>query len=143
MSIDVSFLRQSSPQYEQILADATDSGRTVTGVDKVAQRLLLHLLTRKDSIPQSTAGCEFLDLCLNGNVTTENDVFVIFASSLNTVVQAIQAEQLDTDPEDEQLAGVGIENLQLTEDSASLNIVIRTVAGDKKKLPVPLKFILA
>lgn len=142
MTIEVSFWRKDAKTYKQVLADEIDSGRIVEGPEKLAQRFVLHLFTRKDSIPKSSAGCEFLDRVSNSNITTENDIFAVFTSVLPTIVAAIQAEELEDDPANEKFAGVGVKELQLSAGSLKLNIVIRTSSGEKIPISIPLNFLL-
>ena len=144
MAVDVSMWRKGSGRlYDQLLADDLDSGRVVSGTEKLAQRFLLQLMTRSGSVPQSTVGCEFVDRLLTGNVTTESDVFVIFAASINTVSSQLRAEELADDTDDEKFAGVGIVDLTLSGETLQLNLRLRTVAGSVTNIAVPLNFVLA
>lgn len=148
MSYDVSVFRDErvTPQQRfapQVLADALDSGRTITGPRKVAQRVCLQLMTRLGSVPQSDAGCGFVDSLVLGNVTTEQDVFVAFATAVTTVVNKVQAEQLEDDPDDEKLEGIAVRSLVLTPGTVTLNVDLLLASGESSPLNVPLNFLVA
>ena len=141
--IDVSLFRKTKPFYEQVFADELDSGRVVTGTEKIAQRFILELLTVTDSVPQLTAGCAFITRLATGTVTNESDVFVIFVSVLNTVVMNLKALETEDDPNEERLSSIKIESLTVAEASLNLNLRIQTAAGTTQNISIPLQFLLS
>lgn len=146
MGYDVSIFRSERPTVggatPQVLADATDSGATVSGSRKLMQRVTLHLMTVAGSIPRSDAGSPFVSRLVNGKVTTETDVFVILTSSLGVVARAVRAEESDDDPDDEKLAGLQTVRLLLEPGAVVLTVRVRTAAGVREEIDIPLNFLL-
>lgn len=143
MSYDVAFYRAtSSGPVEQVLADALDSGRIVSGPEKLAQRFLLELMTKKNETPGLTGGSDFLNRLQNMNARTETDVFTALASSINEVVSTLQAAELETDADNERLVSVRIDRLELDVGTLNLRLRLKTRAATLVPVEIPLDFLL-
>lgn len=142
MSYDLSAFRQTaSGPYEQVIADARDSGRTVAGAEKLAQRFVTELLTRTGEVP-GIPGCAFVDRLRAGNARTETDVFTALASAVSTVVTTLQAAETDGDADEERLTGVRIRRLEVDDNRLTLVLLLRTRAAVTPTVNVPLDFLL-
>jgi hypothetical protein len=143
MTIDVYAFRDDGDVYAtQVLADEKDSGRTVAGTNKLAQRFVLQLLTVKGSVPgDDQAGCEFVSRLVQGGVASELDVFTAFNASVGPVVAALQAQETADDPDDERLAGVQVNRLVLSPGHLTLDVTLRTRADTMATLSLPLNFV--
>ena len=126
----------------QALADSMDSGRTVVGMEKLAQRFLLELLTPTDEIAQETMGCPFIDRLTTGNFSSESDVFVAFSSAAGLVVSRLKEAETADDPDNERIASVRAVSLTLANGAMRLAIRLTNQAGTASNLTVPLDFLV-
>jgi hypothetical protein len=136
----LSFLRATgSGPYDQLLFATNNSGTTVTGTPKLAQRFLLHLLTPKGSIRyRPTQGCNFLPQLYQGKAGTEADVFAAFAGSLPDLQTNLSAEELNTDPPVELFRSARMTQLAVGNGLVTATIVVSSQAGTPETLNIPL-----
>lgn len=143
MSHDVGFYRTNKTgPATQALADAKDSGRNVSGPEKLGQWFVTELLTKKGDIPGYDGGCEFLNRLESMSARTETDVFTALAASLNEVRNTITNVQTDEDPANEKLKKVRIERLEMSAGTLRLRLVIVSEADTQTKVEIPLDFLL-
>lgn len=141
MSYDLSMFRPGTPFAGQQLFGPGDTGQVVSGPAKLVQWVVNEFMTPAGSIPLSPNGCGFVSTLLRG-IRTEADVFVAWAMAAPTVLKNIQAVALAADPTDEQLAGLGVGQLQLTAGVCQLTITVANRAGTTSNGVLPLSFVL-
>mgnify|MGYP000877176217 CR=1 FL=1 len=94
-----------SAPLEQSLAPDGTGGAVVAGVEKLAQRFLVELLTERGSLPYAAArGCSILSEARQGGWRSAGDVTRSFYSSLVDVRRTLLGLESDSDPDDERYA---------------------------------------
>jgi hypothetical protein len=87
---------------DQTLLDATSSGEICTGIQKLAQRFLVELLTPVGSIQYlPERGTGFLGSLLARGGRLSAEIFAAFAIAEVEARSGLLAEETDTDPDDE------------------------------------------
>lgn len=127
----------------QSLVRGVERGRLVTGVEKLAQRFLLILLTEVESmgyLPQ--AGTRFLIDARFGSWRTTADIRQSFASAVLDVQRQLRQQELDSDPDEEKFASAEITGLSLTGDGVKLAIRLTSVAGDSREILTPISVVV-
>lgn len=125
---------------------ADNSGTICTGTQKLAQRFLLRLLTRRGSMPyQPTEGCDFMTRLLRGDLRTSLDVYAEFSSSLIDIRRSMRneetAERISRGiiaPSDEILASAEITQLTIIPGHVTMTINITSRAGNSRKVILPI-----
>lgn len=111
------------------IVDATGS-QAVTGIQKLAQRALLELLTRKGSmLLLPTRGSSLLDSISRGGVRTEADVYQAFAFASTDVLRNLAADTATADPADEKLRSFELTGASVLPGYIQLNVRIESEAG--------------
>lgn len=140
MSIDLAAFRNGRPQATQALALPADGGLEVTGLPLLAQRVVLHFLSKRDEL--LGVGCGFVERLTTGNVASETDVFLAYYASAGEVANLARAEESDGDDPDEVLAGLRLDALVVEEGALRLNITVTAGSGRRLGVELPLQFIL-
>ena len=126
-------------QLEQKLAPQGTGGLITTGIQKLAQRFLLELLTEKGSmIYNPTRGCDFMKEARLGYLRTPLDVMASFSAALSDVKRNLQLEEKATDSADEKLASAEVLSVNLVGDKASVSVQILSQAGTTRTVVAPL-----
>lgn len=144
MSYDVACFRDNPAGAfaDQVLADAQDSGRTLSGMEKLVQRFVLQLLTRSGSVPFADIGCDFVSRLTTGRLASETDVFLAFTSSVGQVVDKLRAEEVPGDPDSERLASVQIISLTIAPGALQLELRLQNRTATALNVTLPLHFLL-
>lgn len=147
MPLDVSTFRINpttsvASSADQVLADPSDSGRTVDGLSKLCEHVVQQLFTRRASVQFDSGGCDFVDRLLIGKASTEMDVFLAFSSSIGQVVQYLQGNSNANDDPTAQISSVRINKLIVAPGLIQLNITVINAAGTARVVPLPLDFLL-
>jgi len=136
---DVDLLRGpgGSRTGPQLAAPADASGSwSVTGVEKLAQRVVLELLTRRGSMPLlPSRGSSLLDAVAGGLVRTEVDVHQRFAFAAVEVERNLAADASPADPPDERLARLELARATVAPGRLTLDVRIETAAGTGIEVP--------
>jgi hypothetical protein len=126
-------------QLEQILFDEAAAGMLCTGIQKLAQRFVLELLTEQGSMPYLPArGTTFMTRFRLGYLRTETDVFIAFNLAMNNLELALAAEELTTDPADERYAGAVLDSVTITATAAVLHVTLLSQAGTGRVVIMPI-----
>jgi hypothetical protein len=140
--VDLAAFRPAGTEpAEHVLADATSSGETVTSEAKLAQRVILELLTEKQSMPfLSRRGTSLLSRLRSGQIRTEHDLFVAYAVAALDVSRNLRSEDASTDDPSSRYAGSRLRGLRLDTGSglAELTIEITSKAGIKNVIYLPI-----
>lgn len=128
---------------EQLLAQEMikpgDGGALIAGVEKLAQRILLALLTKVGSRKyRPTDGTTFMIRAQRGLWRTTADVESSFYSARFDVRQQLQRDESSDDPADERWGSLELEGVILNGDTVSLRLAVTSAAGTGIKFIAPL-----
>ena len=127
----------------QQLVSNTNSGQITTGVQKLAQRFLLELLTEQGSMTYlPSRGCTFITEANQGGWRSALDVQAAFSSALTDIEANLTEEESDDDPDDERFDSADLLAVTFTIGSVSLFIQINSVAGTSRTAILPLETII-
>jgi hypothetical protein len=127
----------------QTLFSEFDAGEVCTGVQKVAQRWILHFLTKRGSMRYNQDdGTDFMIDAARGVWQSEEDVFEAYDFAASDVaLYMTREENEDMHPED-RFASAELLELELRADrSVSLRIQINTLAGTSRQVILPIPFL--
>jgi hypothetical protein len=140
---DVLALQGAKPmgevRLEQILFTEAAAGQLCTGVQKLAQRFVLELLTEKGSMLYLPGrGTTFMIQFRQGYLRTETDVFIAFNLALNDLELSLTAEELATDPDDERYALATLDSVSILSGTIVMHVTLRSLAGTSRKVIMPI-----
>jgi len=116
-----------------------EGGRIVTGVQKLAQRFLMRMLTIKGSVKHwPDQGTYFMSDLLTGRIRSLTDLASTFAMALSEIQQQSAAEELQSDPDDEKLSTAELVSAEFLPDGVSLTIRVTSVSGSHTEFIAPL-----
>jgi len=137
--LDADYEGLSSSKLTQELMTSGNGGYVATGIQKLAQRYLLELLTSTGSmIYLPNRGSIFMTEARQGFWKTAADVRQSFNVSELTVRSNLLAEELPTDPADERYAGSTLDTISVSVDSVLIKITLTSQAGIKRELIAPI-----
>lgn len=117
------------------------SSKTVSGIRRLAQRVLLELLTDHGSMPyQSRRGCTFVRRCRAG--MSEYDVIVAFAAARSRIKRLLKTDVTADTPKNEQLADMRLGGIFLGNGQLIAAVLVISRAGDAVQVdtpPIPLE----
>ena len=118
-------------------------GQLVTGIQKVAQTFAMLFLTQQGTVPRDLEkGTSFLQAMRSGAIQNETDLVAEFGEAVALLQQQlINAESAEL-PLDEQFASAELVDFTIDrlQSSISLDINIRSVAGDELEFFLPVSF---
>lgn len=124
---------------DQRLWELDGTGRAVTGILKLAQRVLLDLLTVKGSKPFDTnAGTSLLNFVRQGRIRNEIDAHTYFQYAVGELQQNMQDEETTDDPPDERFASLSIISLTFTPLQLAYSLKLLSMSGDSRTLTLPV-----
>jgi hypothetical protein len=140
---DVLALQGAKPMGEvllqQILFNDIAAGMLCTGIQKLAQRFVLELLTELGSMLYLPArGTQFMTKFRQGYLHTETDVFIAFNLALNELELSLTAEELTTDPLDERYASATLDSVVIVNGGAILHVSLQSQAGSAREVIMPI-----
>jgi len=110
---------------KQSLADSESTGEICTGVQKLAQRFLIALLTEKASAKYAAAeGTNLIRDLRQGRIRSEIDMRASFALAEQQARERLMNEEQETDPTDERYRKAELTTLTLSPGSANLTIAL-------------------
>lgn len=115
-------------------------GRLLTGLEKLAQRFLLELITDTGSMTYKADRGGNLFAFLKTGASSELDVFHAFNMALLTVATNLQSEEIATDPDNERFGSASLINISLAPGSYTLTISIVSLSGEALNLLWPIQF---
>ncbi len=143
-TVDIACFRGIFPDAkEQLLAQelvsSQDYGAIITGIEKLAQSVLIAFLSitgTKQYIPDN--GCQFMLDAQRGVWRTVADVIQSFNLSRVDVRRQIQAQETINDPPDELYGGVTLLGVALSGDTVSVRMMVTSQAGSTYTFITPL-----
>jgi hypothetical protein len=140
---DVLALQGAKPTGEvllqQILFTDAAAGQLCTGIQKLAQRFVLELLTEAGSMLYlPNRGTKFMIQFRQGYLRTETDVFIAFNLALNDLELSLAAEELATDSPDEVYANATLDSVTILNGGVSLHVTLRSQAGTAREVIMPI-----
>jgi hypothetical protein len=130
-------------QVQMELALPGEGGQITTGIQKLAQRFLLELLTEKGSLLYwPSRGTDFFKEARLGYFHTPLDVLASISAALVDIEQNLQLEESETDPADERYASAEVLAVTLNAGNASVTIRVTSRAGTSRVVIQPLSVAL-
>jgi len=132
--------RGTESQVIQHLVFEGSNGALVTGIQKLAQRFLMELMTEIGSIPHlPERGCLFMTQARYGYWRTVADVRSAFYLGLFTVRTNLIREEDEDTPTDEQFDTAELVAVSLYQDQVSLRVKIISKAGTSLDVIYPIR----
>ncbi len=128
---------------DQTLFGVDAGGEVCTGVQKLAQRWVLHFLTVLGSMPfLPLRGTTFISDVRSGALRSESDVQIRFNAAAVKVRLDMQAEEDDTMNDEDRLGtpGANLLSLTLSQDLLTLRVEIMSLAGSSRRIILPIPF---
>lgn len=132
---------QATGETQLVASLAVDgqSGTVLTGIAKLAQRVLLELYTEQGSMPFTpTRGTTFMSAARQGSLRTELDVFQEFAFAAGTIQSNLLGDQTDTDPLDECFGTLELEQVMYSGTTLVLHMTLTSQAGSARTVYLPV-----
>ena len=128
-------------KLSQTLVKPQQSGALTTGIQKLAQRFLVELLTEKGSLEYlPDRGTFFITQIRAGIIHTSQELFAAFSAAELDVRNNLRLEDdIDNDPLDEQYRSANLLTASLFGDTASLTIEVFSAAGTSRTIIYPLR----
>jgi hypothetical protein len=127
----------------QELFNPEQSGLVCTGIQKLAQRFILELLTDKGSMQGKPAnGTGLMRAYRQGIVRSEMDAAQEWAFAVNDALANMRAEEELTDPDDERISGVELNSVAFSPGiKVAYYAKLTSLAGTDRKVILPLPII--
>jgi hypothetical protein len=128
----------------QKLWELDGAGRAVTGILKLAQRVLIELNTVRGSQPFNLrAGTSLLPFARQGRIRNEIDAHVYFQYAVGELQQNLIPDELTDEPADEKFSALTILSLTFTPVRLSYTLRLVSQDGDSRELILPVSTIPA
>jgi len=129
----------TAQRLELALVTATDSGQICTGIHKLMQRFLLVLFLKKGSLRYDiNRGTTFMLDAERGYWNTVTAVRSSFTAAKASARRQLKSEQKTTDPTDEILADVTLDEVLLGDGSVSMTMTLTSEAGSNYTFITPI-----
>lgn len=140
--VDVTVLQTATP-FSNTVADQTlwqgDGGLACTGIYKLAQQVLIYLLTPVDSQPYTRSkGTQLIPAVFGGQLRTAVDVRRVFAVSRQQVLSEFFDAVPQTAYPDEQLADLQLLNVRIGGGELELDLQLTSRSGDSLVFIAPI-----
>lgn len=144
-TVDAAILRPRSPATDGVdvvsdLSMGQDGGAVCTGVQKLAQKWLVILLTQQGSVPRRpTRGTSFPAAIVNGTIRTDADLATAFLIASDQVAEQLAADVTINTPTDEQLDSATLLSASITLGGAAvLRVYLLSKAGTSRNVVFPI-----
>jgi hypothetical protein len=127
----------------QELFNSEQSGLVCTGIQKLAQRFILELLTDKGSMQgKPNNGTGLMQAYRQGVVRSEMDAVQEWAFAVNEALANMRAEEAITDPDDERISSVELDSVAFSPGiKVAYYAKLISLAGTDRKVILPLPII--
>lgn len=124
-------------ELSQTLAD--EGGEICTGIQKLAQKWLLEMLTMQGSMPfLPTRGTTFLTAAFQGRLQTELDVRTAFALAAADIKDNLSKDYTDNTPDDERLESSTLLSVTINPDGLAISVRLLSLAGTTRAVILPI-----
>lgn len=115
---------------DQSIADENTTGEICTGIQKLAQRFTLELLTETGTIAgNEDRGTDLMTKLRQGYIHSEADLQASFMLAEQQARSNLRSEELETDPDDERYKHAELTALEITATQAKLYIALTSKAS--------------
>lgn len=123
----------------QVLVAEGESGQVTAGIQKLAQRWYLEMLTEMGTIPYDLLrGTGLMFDARNGIIRTTVEAEQSFALASKEAETNLILEE-DTDmPEDERYGSITLDNVTVTADRVIYRATLRSLSGESREVLMPL-----
>jgi phage baseplate assembly protein W len=143
-TVDVEFLQHVSTPATLIGLTKTlrhdNMTRRVTGLQKLAQRYALILLTPRSTLPMYPEyGTDLVTYIQNGAVNTRAQLASLFSFANSLAMQQLAVEVQDSDPDDEVLDTAELEDYDIDYPTSTVLLKVRltSLAGESYTYVIP------
>jgi hypothetical protein len=137
--LDADYDNLEEAQLTQALVTTGNGGFIATGIQKLAQRYLLELLTGAGSMKfLPSRGTSFMPEGRQGIWKTAADVSQSFNVAEKTLKTNLMNEELDTDPDDEKYDVSTLDSIAVSPDEVVIKITLVSQAGTSRQLIAPI-----
>lgn len=143
-SHDLSILHGVAATGRTLLQVNLSGNEVCTGVQKLAQAVLINLFIEKESDPfRPTRGTDFLTNLRAGRIRTNNDVQVEFGAAAAELLDQFDEAVTDDTPDDEVLTALDLLSFSISDAKLVLSAKITTRAGGSRSvlLPTPIPMV--
>ena len=128
---------------QQVLAQPGEGGKVTAGIQKLAQRFLLELLTIRGSILYDpTRGTNFLAEAQAGQLNTQLDVYGAFARAVKVASVNLISDESSTDPLDERFKSASIDSIAVAPGVARIFVTLASRAENNRTVLLPISLSL-
>jgi hypothetical protein len=122
------------------MLDDQVAGEVCTGIQKLAQRFLIKLMTKKGSRTYKLAeGTNFMLKMQQGRIRTETDMYAAFQLAELAAGRQLRAEETDADPDDERYSKAEMRALTVSPGYANITVELRSLAAKATFIvPIPI-----
>jgi hypothetical protein len=126
-------------QLVHALVMPSESGNLIAGVNKLAQRWLIEMLTEAGSIPYlPTRGTILMRELRLGRVRNAVDAEQTFYFAANEAKQTLLAEESTTTPDDESYGSVVLNSAVVSGSALVLRVTLNSLAGTSRTVLLPI-----
>lgn len=132
-------LRGRDQLLAQELVRPGDGGALIAGVEKLAQKILIVLLTKLGSRKyQPLHGTRFMIDAARGRWRTTSDVSESFYSARLDVSRQVRDSEATDDPTDERWGSLDLLGVTLAGDTVAVRLVVTSAAGSSFEFITPV-----
>ena len=142
--VDVLAWHGGQPSGEDLLvaelANQSFPGEVTTGIQKLAQRFVIALLTESGTSPyKPELGTDFMRNIRRGTIRSTEQLISAFILAERTASRYLKAEETDDDPADERYGGASLTSATLSGDTVVLYVRLESLAESAEFIvPVPV-----
>ena len=141
--IDVLAFDGATPRGEvalqQTLAQPGEGGKITAGIQKLAQRFLLELLTEQGSMLYNPhRGSTFMTEVRLGLLRTQVDVYGSFARAVDQITDNLIGDESASDPLDERFASAAINSIAVAPGAAHIYVSLTSRDGTARPVILPI-----
>jgi hypothetical protein len=116
-----------------------EAGLICTGIQKLAQRVLLELLTATGSMKGlERRGCGLVIAMKTGRINTDVQAAQEFTLAALDATANLQGEETENDPSDERLHNINLLSVAFLMGHVSYHVEVISLAGSSRKVVLPI-----
>lgn len=128
---------------EQSLASSNSTGEICTGLQKLAQRFLIVLLTERGSVKYfPEQGTDFMISLGQGRVHDETDMRAVFGLAVQELTTQMLEDESESDPDDERFLRAELLRLTVVPGYVNLTISITSRAETSASIILPIPIVV-